>query len=176
MPDRWFVARTKPGQEVTASVSVAALGYPIFLPVHIVRRTHARKVEQLSRPMFPRYIFVRFDPDYDYSDIKTSRGVASRCLIVNVGDNPVAVPDLVIEAIRGRERIILANAGEIRTGYAPGDTFQIQRGHAFLTAHYLGEEAGKVMAIVEFMGKGHIQTFDFEEVPLSAIAIDERAA
>lgn len=177
MSEQWFVVRTKAGREVTASVSVAEKGYHTFLPVHIVQRTHARRVETLSRPLFPRYLFVQFDPDAKtHGNINTCRGVISRGLIVDMRDSPIAVPDRVIAAIRDRERAMLAQAGEITTGYRPGDTFQIQRGHATVTAHYMGEEKGKVMAIVEFMGKGHIQAFDFAGVPRSQNMLDGFAA
>jgi transcriptional antiterminator RfaH len=178
MSQAWYVARTKTGREVTASVSVAEKGYPTFLPMQVVQRTHARKVEQLNRPLFPRYIFVRFDQKTDqYGDINTCRGVASRGLIVSVMDNPVAVPDLVIEAIRDRERIMRAQAGEIKTGYRPGDTFTVQCGtFASFPATYMGEERGKVMAIVELFGRGHIQAFDFADVPRSQNALDGFAA
>lgn len=175
MTKQWFVARTKTGQEVTASVAVASKGFSVFLPVHKVRRTHARKVQELTRPLFPRYLFVQFDPAADaFGEINFCRGVADRGLIVSVTDHPLRIPDDVIAQIRAHEQAELAKAGLMLTGYKPGDTFQIQRGHAAVTAHYMGEDKGKVMAIVEFMGKGHIQVFEFSEVPLPVL--DERAA
>jgi transcriptional antiterminator RfaH len=174
----WYVVRTKAGREVTASVSVAEKGYQTFLPVQFVQRTHARKVEQLSRPLFPRYLFVRFDPSDDtHGDINTCRGVVSRGLIVNIKDKPISVPDAVIGAIRDRERVMRAVAGEIKTGYQPGETFTVAVGRfASMPATYMGEEKGKVMAIVEFMGKGHIQAFDFGDVPRAQNTLDGFAA
>lgn len=178
MAENWFVVRTKAGREVTASVAVAERGYQTFLPVQIVQRTHARKVETLSRPLFPRYLFVRFDPiRTDYGNINTCRGIVSRGLIVNIDASPIPVPDRVIDAIRDRERVMRAVAGEVKTGYRPGETFTVAVGRfASMPATYMGEEKGKVMAIVEFMGKGHIQAFDFVDVPLAQNVLDGFAA
>lgn len=178
MTAAWFVARTKTGREVTASVAVAEKGFQAFLPVHLVKRTHAGKVQQLSRPLFPRYLFVRFDPATDaYGQINYCRGVASRCLIVNLQDNPVSVPDPVIEAIRDRERIMRAQAGDLSTGYQPGDTFTVQCGpYTSFQATYMGEDKGKVAAIVEMFGRGHLVSIDFAEVPPCENAIAQFAA
>lgn len=178
MTAQWFVARCKTGQEFTASVSVVAKGYMVFLPQQQVTRTHARKVQQLTRPLFPRYLFVRFDPKAErHGEINYCRGIASRGLIVSTEDWPVPIPDPVIEAIRDRERIMRAQAGEIRTGYKPGDTFTVQCGtFASFPATYMGEERGKVAAIVEMFGKGHIVSIDFADVPRSPRALDGFAA
>jgi transcriptional antiterminator RfaH len=178
MPAQWFVARTKTGREVTASVSVAGKGYPVFLPVQLVRRSHARKVEQVSKPLFPRYLFIRFDLANDtHGEINWCRGVANRGLIVNADNKPISIPDPVIDRIRDRERTMLAKAGEATTGYQPGETFKIPVGiFASFVATYLGEEKGIVFATVEVFGRAHIQKFAFEDVPLSPRAIDNFAA
>lgn len=176
MVNQWFVARCKTGREVTASVSVAAKGFEVFLPVQMVTVTHARRRELVSRPLFPRYLFIAFDPTNDtHGEINWCRGISSRGLMVNADGKPLPVPDKVIARIRGDEADMLAKAGQVTTGYLPGETFQIARGHAQVTATYMGEERGKVMVIVEFMGKGHIQALDFSEVPAKKF-LDSHAA
>jgi transcriptional antiterminator RfaH len=59
----WFVVRTKQAKEITAACSIAAEGFHAFLPVQLVERSHAGKRERVSRPLFPRYLFVQFDRD-----------------------------------------------------------------------------------------------------------------
>ena len=163
---QWFVVRTKTGGEVTASIAVAGKGFDVFLPVQLVTRMRNRKREEVSRPLFPRYLFVAFDPARDtHGEINWCRGVANRGLMVTADGRPIPVKDSIIAQIRGEEAARMAKAGQVTTGYSPGETFQIQRGHATITAVYMGEEKGKVMCIVEFMGRGHIQTLDFSEVP-----------
>lgn len=167
MAEQWFVARTKTGGEIRASTSVAACGFPVFLPVQAVTRFHAGKREQVNRPLFPRYLFVAFDPQKKaHGCINNCRGVANRGLIVSVGGEPVAVPDAVIDQIRKREAAMLAKAGEVTTGYRPGETFFIAKGSfASIEAQYLGEEKGKVSALVTLFGRSMIVTLGFESVP-----------
>lgn len=176
MSNKWFVARTKTGGEVRAAVAVANCGFEVFLPVHLVARSHAGKREQVSRPLYPRYLFVRFDAGKEaHGCINNCRGVANRGLIVDANGLPMHIPDPIIARIRGDEAARLAKAGEITTGYQPGDTFEIVRGNADITVAYLGEEKGTVMVIMTMLGKGNILPLDFSEVPPKKL-IDARAA
>lgn len=167
MSKQWFVARTKTSQEVRASVSVASCGFDVFLPIHTVRRTHGGKTENVSRPLYPRYVFVAFDPAAEaHGCINNCRGVANRGLIVTASGAPVRVPDAVIANIRAGEMAMRAHAGEVTTGYLPGETFELQRGrHSAITAQYMGEENGKVFALVNMFGKGHVIEVDYAVVP-----------
>lgn len=178
MTEKWHVARCKTGKEWTASKAVVAKGYPVFLPQQMVKRTVAKKLELVARPLFPRYLFIRFDPEASqFGEINWCRGIANRGLMVNAGGDPLSVPDRVIEKVRDRERVGLAQAGEVTTGYKPGDMFKIRVGlFASFPAKYIGEENGIVFATVEVFGKGHIQEFAFEDVPLSQNMIDGVAA
>lgn len=175
---QWFVARTQPGKEVKASVNVAAIGFGVFLPVRLVMVAHAGKRETVSRPLFPRYLFAQFDRDTaQFGRINGCRGVANRGLIVNADSRPIPVKDEIIEAIRHRENIMKAKAGEIRTGYQPGDKFQIPIGpFADFEASYLGEDKGTVSAIVHMFCRGHVVELPFESVPICHNRIDNFAA
>jgi transcriptional antiterminator RfaH len=164
----WFAARTKIGKEVQASVNVASMeGFDVFLPVAPVQRKHARKTETVNKPLYPRYLFIAFDPDLDrHGAINNCRGVASRGLIVTASGRPKPIPDTIIQQIRDREAAALAVIGEATTGYKPGDTFELKRGHfATMTATYMGEDRGRVWATVELFGRGHMVDLEFEEVP-----------
>lgn len=178
MTAHWYVARCKTGREVVASVNVAEMGYPTFLPMMLVKRSHAGQVQQVNRPLFPRYLFVRFDAmSAGFGRINNCRGVANRGLIVNVDGIPKHIPDVVIDRIRGRETIMRAKAGEVTTGYQPGDTFKIPIGiFASMTATYVGEERGIVFATVEVFGRGHLQEFAFEDVPQNPKTLDSLCA
>jgi hypothetical protein len=89
-------------------------------------------------------------------------------------DRPLAVPDIVIEGIRKREDAMKARAGEIRTGYTPGDSFLIRRGdYASLTATYLGECNGEVWATITMFSRDHVVAIKFEDVPDSGRQVDK---
>jgi transcriptional antiterminator RfaH len=171
MGKHWYVARTKTGKEAQAAVSVASCGFAVFLPVHPVARSHARKQEIVNKPLFPRYLFVAFDPELKtHGPINNCRGVANRGLIVTSSGEPIPVPDLVMDQIRDRELAMLAKVGEAATGYEPGDTFKLSVGtYADFELTYLGEDKGKVTAIVTLLGRGHVVNLNFDVVPRKLI-------
>src|SRR5665213_96139 len=59
--ERWYVARTRAQREPEAARQLTNQGFRAFLPRHLKNRRHARKVETISAPLFPRYIFTILD-------------------------------------------------------------------------------------------------------------------
>jgi transcriptional antiterminator RfaH len=177
MAEKWFVIRSKPGKEIVAACTVAAEGFHVFLPVKLVECSHANRRREVTRPLFPGYLFARFDADaQQFGRINYCRGVASRGLMCDAMERPVAVPDVVILGIRKREDAMKARAGEIRTGYAPGDTFLVRRGeYAHLVATYLGEVAGEVWATITMFSRDFVVPIKFEDVPDSGKQVDKIA-
>ncbi len=98
---RWFVAHTQPSAEAKAVANLKRQGFDVYCPRYLKRRRHARKVETVAAPLFPRYVFVAVDlAAQRWRSIYSTVGVAR--LVCN-GDDPAAVPDAVIAALRGRE-------------------------------------------------------------------------
>jgi len=66
LPDaRWFCASVGPGREGLARDRLEGLGFGAFLPVVTRRVRHARQTWIAARPLFPRYLFLRFDARRD---------------------------------------------------------------------------------------------------------------
>ena len=63
--ERWYVVRTLPQRERHAVQQLTNQGYRAFLPLHLKNRRHARKVETISAPLFPRYLFTILDRTRD---------------------------------------------------------------------------------------------------------------
>src|SRR6185437_17046763 len=63
--ERWYVARTLPQRELRAAQQLANQGFRSFLPRYWKNRRHARKMETISVPLFPRYIFTILDQGRD---------------------------------------------------------------------------------------------------------------
>ena len=61
--NRWYVAQTHAQAEAKALLNLARQGFQSYLPQYVKRRRHARRVEWVKAPLFPRYLFVRFDLD-----------------------------------------------------------------------------------------------------------------
>ena len=98
---RWYVVHAQPQGEVRADVNLRRQGFETYVPRYLRTRRHARRADVVARPLFPRYLFVKFDLDRDrWRAINSTFGVSH---LVCVGDEPVAVPHGVVEEIRSRE-------------------------------------------------------------------------
>lgn len=98
---RWFAVQTQPRMELWARSNLWSRGFEVYLPRHAKRRRHARKVDTVTLPLFPGYLFVQADMDQgDRRRIDSAPGVA---YTVAFGDRPAALADSVIAEIRGRE-------------------------------------------------------------------------
>ncbi len=93
--ERWYVARTLPQRELHAARQLSNQGFRTFVPRFWRNRRHARKVETISAPLFPRYIFVVVDRTRDrWRSINGTLGV-DRLLMY--GGEPQPVPHGVVE-------------------------------------------------------------------------------
>lgn len=95
----WYVIQTKPKKEEEATTYLVAKGLEIFTPrMEYVSSKNGRIISE-SRPLFPGYIFGRFDYINDYSLVKWGRGVKK---ILSFGSGPTAIAEEVIDTIRKR--------------------------------------------------------------------------
>src|SRR5262249_23615156 len=98
---RWFVVQTQVNSEAKAAQNLKQQGYEVYLPRYLKRRRHARKVDFTAKPLFPRYMFVAIDmATQRWRSIQSTFGVSR--LVCN-GEDPAAVPEGVVDALRQRE-------------------------------------------------------------------------
>jgi transcriptional antiterminator RfaH len=97
----WYVVYTNPREEGRAGGNLSAWSLEIFSPRIKERRSHPFTGEPIYaiKPLFPRYIFARFDLEKLFHKIRFTRGVHS---LVSFGNRPVAVDKEVIELIHSR--------------------------------------------------------------------------
>jgi len=99
--DPWFVVHTRTNAETKAARNLERQGFEIYLPCYLRRRSHARHINEIAAPLFPRYIFVRIDMTTQrWRSIRSTVGVAG--LVLN-GSEPASVPPPVLRALRERE-------------------------------------------------------------------------
>lgn len=97
----WYAVHTQPRAEAQARHHLERQGFSVYLPQYLKRRRHARRVETVTAPLFPRYLFVGFDPEScRWRAVHSTMGV---CYMITNGDEPVKVPESVISQIRDRE-------------------------------------------------------------------------
>lgn len=63
----WYAVYTQAGKERFALQNLANQGFEAYLPSYRKRRRHARRVDTVLAPLFPRYLFVRMDPHQQLS-------------------------------------------------------------------------------------------------------------
>ena len=60
---RWYVLQTHVHMEAKASAHLMRQGFGVYLPRYLKRRRHARRVDTVAAPLFPRYLFVAVERD-----------------------------------------------------------------------------------------------------------------
>ena len=98
---RWYVVQSQPNAERKAVTHLARQGFVTYLPMYQKRRRHARRVEVVAAPIFPRYFFVAIDMMVQrwrsiYSTIGVSR-------LVCAGDAPLPVEERILATLKERE-------------------------------------------------------------------------
>jgi transcriptional antiterminator RfaH len=58
---RWIVINTHPHQEQLAVTNLRRQSFSPYCPMLRKRRSHARRIEHVLRPLFPGYLFVGID-------------------------------------------------------------------------------------------------------------------
>jgi transcriptional antiterminator RfaH len=98
---RWYVINSHAQAERKAAWHLGNQGFQVYLPQYMKRRRHARRVDMVKAPLFPRYLFVELDLEQDqWRAISSTIGVSH---MISGGERPLAVPDGVIDDIRARE-------------------------------------------------------------------------
>jgi transcriptional antiterminator RfaH len=97
---RWYVCYTCQHKEAKAEGELNKRGFETFLPCYRKQRKHARRVDTVSAPLFPRYVFVSFDTNTPWRAINSAPGISR--LICNGDDTPVPVPFGIVEALKSR--------------------------------------------------------------------------
>ena len=148
----WFAVQTIPRAEDKACDHLRQQNYETYLPRLRKRRRHARRVDVVLRPLFPGYLFVRFDPKRDpWRAINSTVGVIR---LVGFGDVLVPVPDRVIEALRSLEdeKGIIVGAGP---ALKPGQSVRILDGALVDQIGVLLEGSGaeRVRLLVRLLGR-----------------------
>lgn len=118
----WFAAYTAPRHEKFVQAQLTAKQIQSFLPVYsVVRRWKNGVRREIQHPLFPGYIFVRFDANERLPVMQTA-GVV---YIVGNGSSPFPVDDQEIHALRvGTQYTSLAPHPAVSVG----DTVCIKRG------------------------------------------------
>lgn len=149
----WCVVQTQVHSERKAAAHLNRQGFSTYLPAYIKRRRHARRVENVIAPLFPRYLFVAVDTAAQrWRSIQSTVGVAR--LVCN-GDEPAAVPDHIVEELKARQNEQGFIPLDTRPRFAPGDKVCVLDG-AFASCLGLFErvsDSERVSILLDLLGR-----------------------
>ncbi len=121
--ENWYLIYTKARAEDLVSMKLLDAGLDVMNPKIKQRRYVRRKLTDTISPLFPCYVFVRFDLEYDYRKVRYTRGVRR---VVGTGEMPDVVPDAIVESIRQKMK---DGPVEIKPSeFEPGDEVYIKGG------------------------------------------------
>ena len=95
----WYLIRTKTGKERWVRDQLAHVVPEVFLPMLKAKAPRWGRMAVSIAPLFPCYVFARFDLQRQYFDVKYMGGVRA---IVSAGIDPIAVPAAIVSEIRRR--------------------------------------------------------------------------
>lgn len=149
--EHWYLVQVKPNGYRLAERNLLRQGFMCFQPM--VRATERRGAQfrNVSRPLFPGYLFVAFDPARaPWRKINSTAGVAR---LLSLGNVPQEVPRGLVAELRAwldaEGHVTLADNLEV------GDRVEIQSGPF---AGFLGEVARlapetRAHLLVDLMGR-----------------------
>ena len=163
MSARWYVLYTKPRCERVVSERLRSKGFETYLPAVAVNRSGDTTT---TRPFFPRYLFVRLDPNTDaLSSVRWTRGLKH---VVRFGEKPAVVPDEVIALIRDRLAATEAADDRERIGSGPFADPSTRSGHrleaVFEQALKPAERAWGLMHFLDWVSGVQVEVEDLEPV------------
>src|SRR5690554_3426844 len=97
---RWYLVQCKSRQEDRAEENLRNQHFSCYCPRHLVEKMRYGKRTVIQQPLFPGYLFINLCRINDnWHSIRSTRGVLR---MVTFADQPLAVPDGIIEDLRAR--------------------------------------------------------------------------
>jgi transcription elongation factor/antiterminator RfaH len=147
---RWFLAHTLPRSELQAQLHLGAQGFRAYFPQVLKTVRHARKLNTVRAPLFPRYLFVILDLERDpWLSIRSTVGVSR---LFTCDGRPTPVPAGIVEALI--ERTDEHNLTVWDTELVKGQSVRILTGPF---ADFVGtlnqlDDNGRVRVLLDMMG------------------------
>ena len=92
----WYAVQTRSNSERLVYRVLEDKGYELFLPMYSEQRRWSDRVKQINIPLFPGYVFCRFD-SHNRLPVLQSPGVVQ---IVGNGNLPIPIAEEEIEAVK----------------------------------------------------------------------------
>lgn len=118
----WFALQVRSQRESQVASHLTGKGYEFFLPLYTCRKRWSDRIKKIDLPLFPGYLFCRFNP-YDRLPILKTPWVLQ---IVGFNQIPTPVDDEEINTVR--RLVASGGAAEPWPYVAVGETVRIESG------------------------------------------------
>ncbi len=153
MGPQWHVAQTRHLSEARAAHELEAQGFSVFLPRYLKRRRHARKVTLGPAPLFPGYLFVRFDAGVQrWRSVNGTVGVAR---LIMGDDGPAPIASAIVETLMAQRDVQGYIPLPAKPEFAAGEVVRISGG-SFAASLGLFEDftdQDRVAVLLELLGR-----------------------
>jgi transcription antitermination factor NusG len=146
----WCVVTSQPRAERAAHAELHRRGFEAYLPLCTWRRPNRH---WSTGPLFPRYLFVRMDPNTSWNPVLYAPGVYSLLLS---GEKPGTVAEADISALRAGDAL-RASPTPPSALWAPGMACRLGKGHTLEGVDAVVSEVGPTKALVATMMFGHLR-------------------
>lgn len=158
----WFCAETHYGQTERAIEMLGNQSFTIFNPKVWELRSKGKRLRRMEVPMFPGYLFVRFEPS-QVRKVLNTRGV--RSLVISMG-KPARLPDQLILLVKQHASQLSAEFEEAAARVIqPGTKLRITDG---IWAGYHGEcivhETVRITVMMSIFGRDTKVEFATQDV------------
>jgi len=150
---QWFVVHTQPLKESVACHHLIEQDFEVYLPRFKKTRRHARKVDEVLAPLFPRYLFVGMDLEADgWRSVQGTRGVS---YLLMMDGRPAIIPSRMIEDLKDQETsdgLVPINSMAL---FAKGDKVRVLDGvfKDYVATFEKMDDKQRVQLLLTFLGR-----------------------
>ena len=149
----WYVVQTKPRSEALAIENLQRQGYTAYCPWLTQRKRRRSRWQDVTEPLFPRYVFVQLREGVDdFAPIRSTIGVIG---LVRFGGVPATISAATIGFIVEQEKQLLEPDKKATIDWKPGTQLEIldgpMAGLKGVFQKLQGEE--RVIILLELLGK-----------------------
>ena len=119
----WYDIQTKPKKEEEAQSYLSTAGVEMFNPLIETFALRSRGMSKELKPLFPGYIFGKFDLEKNYPLVRWARGVKK---ILGFGGYPTPISEDIVRIIK--ERTDTQGILRVKNRFEPYDDVRIKAG------------------------------------------------
>jgi len=163
-PDNWIVASTHPHKERVAVENLGRQGFHAYCPRIRKRIHHARRMQQVLRPLFPSYVFIKLNPHLEqWRSIASTFGVRN---LIRFGEKPATVPDQFLAGLLATEDSGAVTIPRARDSYQPGEKVRMREGpfDGLIATVLSAGESGRIVVLMDLLRRSVRVRVSIDEV------------